>query len=295
MKKIVGLFLISVSLFGFGHLDAKAAFEGQFLLEPKTLDLELEQGEVVEKKVTIENKSQYLLELYASIAEYDQVIPKQNNGKQNSFGSWISVFRGLIRLAPGEKQELPIRIDVDGQAAPGNYYAYLSFSSNPILAGQYSTLLHANVYTKIVEKAELQEFRPARNIFLDNPFTFNFKIKNLGNKTIYPNGNLRIYNRRGEEVKVMQISNYAIESDAVQDYSSSWEDSGVWGRYKARLVMEYGQDNGRDIQDVVFFWVLPYRLLAVYSVLLIVLILLMIVFNIRQNRRKSRKKELKQV
>lgn len=274
-------------IFNAGTGIAAAAIVGQFQLEPKTIDLVLEQGEVVEKKIYIENKSDVLLEAYASVAEYDQVVEGQGSPSQNGLGSWISVFRGLIRLSPGEKKEVPLKIDVSGNASPGDYFAYLNFSSNPAVSGNYSSLIHAKVYAKIVEKAELQEFKPIKTIYLHSPYEIAFKIKNLGNQTIIPNGTLRIYDRRGEEVKQLKIEDHPIEPESTQEYRSSWKDAGVWGRYKARLVMEYGQNNGRDIQDVTFFWVLPLKMLIAYLSILAALMLLIIILAIRRNRKRS--------
>ena len=72
---------------------------------------------------------------------------------------------------------------------------------------------------------------------------------------------------RGEELEKLALNEEArqIAPGESADFPVIWADIKGFGRFKARLEAEYGEADKRDLNDTVFFWVLPAYALALYG------------------------------
>jgi hypothetical protein len=132
---------------------------------------------------------------------------------------------------------------------------------------QPQVILNIEVEEHIVEKAQLQKFQTKKNFFLNFPVKFLLEIENTGNQEITPVGSIHIYNRRGQEVGSVDInqSQAAIAPVTKNLFENIWQPERGFGQYKAVLAAEYGNKEKRDLQDTIYFWVLPWQFLIFFG------------------------------
>ena len=110
------------------------------------------------------------------------------------------------------------------------------------------------------------------------PANFIVNLNNFGNQSIVPKGNIYIYNKRGEEIVSLDVNPEAesVAADALWEKSVRWEDTVGFGKFKARLELEYGVKDKRDLQDTVFFWIFPWKLLLAFFIGTFIFLVLMV-------------------
>jgi hypothetical protein len=206
--------------------------------------------------------------------------------KSTSLARWIQISRGVIELWPGESKEIPFSIHVNRYAKPGKYYAVITFSqgstrveaeAKALKLNQPQVLLNIEVEEHIIEKAQIQKFQTEKKIFLNFPVKFLLEIENIGNREIRPEGYIHIYNKRGEEVGSININQAqiaAIAPAATGFFTNIWQPERGFSQYKAVLAAEYGNKEKRDLQDTIYFWVLPWQFLIFFGGGLLILIII---------------------
>ena len=68
----------------------------------------------------------------------------------------------------------------------------------------------------------------------------------------------------------------AIVPQAYNLFENLWQSKKGFGQYKAVLAAEYGNEEKRDLQDTIYFWVLPWQFLIFFGGGLLVLIILLL-------------------
>ena len=96
------------------------------------------------------------------------------------------------------------------------------------------------------------------------------RIKNNGNVHEQPVGQIVITNMFGKKVASlnMNLPPRNILPDSIRRFESPLDksvigDKRLFGRYKAELKITYGKDNKQQINDTLYFWVIPYRMIAI--------------------------------
>ncbi len=255
-----------------------------FTVAPLILNEKGKPRDIIKGTLTITNTTERKIGLYASVYDFDpaagpdseQLPPGAN--KEGSLANWFEISRGVIELEPQESVQVPYLIHINLKARPGIYHALLTFGagSNRVLA-QGSKDLEEIVLTVEVEddareRLQLSMFLPDEQIFSGTTATFTYNLENVGNRTLIPRGEIRIYNRRGQEVATLSANEQgsSIAPNSRQHLASAWDASGRFGKYKAFLDVEYGQTG--TVQDTVYFWVFPWREVMIGFFLLLVLI-----------------------
>jgi len=212
---------------------------------------------------------------------------------------WTEFSRGVIDLMPGEEKNLHLKIDIDPLAAPGIYHAELTFAEGPNRSDaeknaqtsvQPKVIINIAVKDNIVEKAELTTFKAANQIFFSTPAKLFLSIKNTGNSEIAPTGSIFIYNRSGQELSQLDVNKegWNIQSLGNKDLSFDWSEPKAFGMYKAKLEMNYGSQAGqRDLQDTVYFWVLPWPIVGIFGAVLLSLFVLIVLMNYKRKKSYS--------
>jgi len=296
MRLIFLLFFIFITPVCFVAAQEEAA--GFIEVEPRIIDEKLKASEIRNYTVTIKNNTDRKVQMYPMVDDFtakegirEYHGPGQAD-KSVSAASWITLSRGVVDLMPNEEKQLPLKLQVSLFAKPGKYYARIAFpeGGNRSLAKlnmntkNYSEItVNIEVEEEIVEKAQIMEFKSLKNIYLKFPAVFNLILRNFGNRDVVPNGNIYIYNRRGQEIDKIAInsSQESIAPDQEKSYDLNWGKSG-FGKYKAKLEIEYGEFDKRDLQDTVYFWVLPLSYLVVFIVGMLIIIVLSTVFLFRK-------------
>ncbi len=267
---------------------------------PTVIDQSGQRRDIFKYKIKIKNNSSRKVSLYAFVFN---VYPQSGEMKLEedsahidrrvSLVSWIKFKRSVIELMPGAETEVPLEINISPLAQPGTYYGKIILapgSNRPLakekaLSSRQPTIdLRLAVQEAVVEQAELEKFAAEKTIFFQAPIKFFFKIKNIGNRPITPTGGVRIYNRRGQEVETLYIKKAEIAAGNSQAYALVWSPKHIFGRYHARLIIDYGDVYQRGLQDALYFWVLPWPFLLAFAGGLIIVLILLLAVVIRHNQ-----------
>ena len=297
MKKI---YLISINIFIIVFVSLLSLFGLVFLADPvkaqnaegveiypAIIDEQAQARDMFKYDIAIKNNGQQKANLYPLV---NDVLPTEGQqeflgpgqlDKQVSLAAWISISRGVIELMPGEETTVPLEIDVNAAAKPGKYYAAITFvdaPNKPLAQERMKTinfpqvLINYEVGELIVEKAQSENFRSAKDVYLRPPVEFSVNVLNSGNRPIIPSGSVFIFNRRGVEVAALTVNGEGKEVLPGENAALAvvWPEGGGFGKFKARLDLKYGAQNTRDLQDTLFFWILPLPLLLLGGVVFII-------------------------
>ncbi len=285
-QKIIGA-VFALSLFLFPHT-LFAAFS--VTLTPAVIDGEVKAREILRYKVTITNDTKQMLTLYPWARDVDMLgedTKTQGLDPTTSLLSWLQFSRAELDIQPGASVDLPVLVQVNLRARPGVYHAVLHVSDGPNRVEAeanrektVSLMLNIRVLDDANERLQLGAFATDKNLFIGDNATFGFRLDNTGNRGIIPTGKIRIFDRKGEQVDVVEINNTGdrIEPEKKQQLASVWQSGSHFGKYKAMLDVSYGKTG--TIQDTVFFWVLPWKkLLSFFLTIAIICTVLALLFH----------------
>lgn len=275
------------------------AESGDIVVTPQIIDEKAMAGDILEYEVKIKNNGSAKADIYAmvnDISEKDGEIDYGDPGeldRDKSITTWLEFKRGVIELLPGTEMTLPLKIDVGSSAKPGQRYARIAFpvgSNKPLAeAGMaektYSQLqINIEVVENIIEKSQISGFSVTKKVFLFSPISFLVRLDNNGNRPIVPEGYLYLYNRRGEEVAKIDANpdKASIEPEKSWEQAIDWQEVSGLGKFKAKLEIEYGEKDKRDLQDTLFFWYFPWKFLALVFVATFFFLVGMIVLIFRR-------------
>lgn len=273
------------------------------LVIPQVIDEQAKARDILEYSVKIKNLSDHQADLYALVSDLTEgETPNfQEAGKldkETSLAKWVRIKRGAIQIPPGGEAEIPLEVEVYLGAKPGKYHAIIVFSqgNNTVIAkenylntNQPRLNLNIEVVEDIVEKAQLTGFKTSRNIYLKLPVVFTANISNLGNRDTVPQGSILVYNRKGEEVAELPVNALGkkIAPDGSEEYTNTWDIKKGMGKYKAKIEIEYGSKDRRDLSDTVFFWILPLSFLIFIAGGLFLAALLLTIILFKKTYRRA--------
>lgn len=277
-------------------------------IEPHIIDEQANARDIFNYQIKVKNNTANQADIYLLVNDISFVAGKQQTldpallDKSNSLSRWISITRGKIELASGEEKQIPLNIKVNMSAAPGVYYAAITFSPNSSRSGaeeaakKYNLpqlIISFEVGDQILEKSQLSNFKSLKNVYFNFPAQFSLSIMNVGNTPIKPQGAIHIYNRKGEEVDTLDINpeKKSIVAETEGIYLIDWQGKS-FGKFKARLEAEYGIKEKRDLQDTVYFYVFPWMFLAIFIVAAFVLIIILTLFINRFQQKQVFEQEI---
>jgi hypothetical protein len=292
LKIIGGLLALALAfIFNDGFIRHALAEERLFSVSPAVIDRKLYARDVVSDKIKIKSLANYKLTLYAFVynikpedGKLEFIDPSLADYK-TSLANWILFPRSVIELAPGEEREISFNFDINMRALPGIYHAMLVIAEGPTrgdaeakIRNSPSVLINLEVLEKIEERMTILKFIPEKNFFNSAPAKFFVELKNDGNTSLRPEGGLKIYNRRGELVEEIKLNakGEALAPNHSKEFAGLWEGFRNFGRYKALLDLRYGK--GKSLQDTVFFWVIPFKEIALAFVILSFLVVLLVMY-----------------
>ncbi len=268
-----------VLLFLVTPMVASATFN--LTLSPAVIDGEAKAREILRYKVTLVNGSDHMLTLYPwarDLSAGGEVNTREGADRATSLLSWLEFSRAQIDIPAGSSVELPVLVQVNLRATPGVYHAVLHLSNGPNRAEAelnnaetVSMIFNIRVPDDANERLSLGGFSADENMFTGDTASFGYRLENTGNRGIVPVGKIRIFDRRGAEVDVVEVNaeSSKIEPEATALLGAVWQSGDRFGKYKAMLDVSYGKTG--TIQDTVFFWVLPWkRLLSLFLTLALI-------------------------
>lgn len=289
------IFLIFFS-FGFFTVHAE---EGAITISPYVIDEKAKASEQIERLIKIKNNTSHKVDLYPMVNDVSSEGGKQEFiepgklDKSTSLARWIRIQRGSIQLMPGEETEVPFKIEVNTSAVPGKRYAIVSFpeGSNTEVAAENlkknnttSLLINIEIEDVSIEKAQLISFKSDKNTFFKWPINLNLSLKNTGTVDLVPKGIISIYNRRDQYLEKIEVNpkGEKVLPEEIKNFLISWDKNRGIGKFKAKLEIEYGNKDVRDLADTVYFWILPLPFVLIFIGGLFVSVSLLIYYLFRR-------------
>jgi hypothetical protein len=276
------IILLIMSVTTLAPLSVMAADES-FALSPLIVDEKAKKRDILKQTAVLTNNTERKVTIYVTVKDLDveegeqEFVDRHETDVKNSLAHWIEITRAQIELAPGETRRIPYLIQVHLEAEPGLYHAGIFFQegSNRGEAQQRIKTWHTidvniEVQDDANERLQLEKFISDRVFFTGNTASFTYLLENVGNRSLLPEGEIRIFNRKGEEVATLPANteDVSLLPEATSQLGAIWDAAGKFGRYKAYLDVSYGDKQRGTVNDTVFFWVIPWKqLLFLFTVL----------------------------
>ncbi len=243
--------------------------------EPVIIDERGKPGDFFKEIITISNTANYKLNLYGSVYNLEKIKGEQEfdgpaqSDLSVSLANWIELHRGVFQLLPGESKQVEFSIKVNPRAQPGIYHAGVAFYEGSDRVGAENrkagsaVLINLEVIEGLAKNLSLKKFAADKVFFTSFPISLTYQIENSNNKPVLLDGEISIFDRRGEAIGSVAIN----EANTSYVWSGPERSSGLasvyefgkgFGRYKA--VLHARSLNGQfSAQDITFFWVIPYQ------------------------------------
>jgi hypothetical protein len=298
------LYIIFITLLLFsGGVHFVGAQDNTIEVSPQIIDEKVMARDILDRKIKIEYKAKTgpKISVYAVVYYFfvKNGSVKYNGpgsaNKETSIATWLSLKRAANDMSPGDSIELPLNIKVNMSAIPGKYYAIVYFvaahdgyeAESASQSGVWPKInINLEVLDHTVEKAQITKFISSSNLYLDGLAKLTLNIKNNGNSEIIPGGSIHIFDRRGIEIDSLPINTekkILAASDEGQ-YYAKWNTAGKIGKFKALADLNYGKDNLKNYQDIIFFWAIPKKYLILFGVGTILLTILLVILIARRNK-----------
>jgi hypothetical protein len=292
IRKVAAVFSICALFVPlFVHAEAPRDME----VSPAVIDEKAKQRDIIKESVTLTNTGSRLLNLFPAVEDVntqsgDQTFAYAQNAdaRSDSLANWIELSRGVVELSPGETKTVPFIIHVNSNAVTGTYHAAITFTdggtrdetANKNPDGMAN--VNVEVQADIKEDLQLLKFTTDKIIFNGDDVLFNYQVVNNGNQNLQPSGDIRIYNRRGEEVATVDVNKdgKSVSPEQTAQLASVWSAVSGFGQYKALITVNYGKTQTASVQDTVFFWIVPWKqLLGLFTITIIAIAALGLYFH----------------
>ncbi|MFH2019599.1 MAG: hypothetical protein ABII80_03240 [bacterium] len=287
MKKLpilISLFAFFSSLFLLAS--PTLAQEVSLVVSPPRYDLEAQPGETLQKTIKITNNSDRELILRAFVIDFivtdDAGTPVKvdvNASGRYLASPWFTLDKQEIVIPPLGQDSVIVLVDVPPDALPGGHYAGIFFEPQ-IARGlkttvsytttQVGTLFSTTVAGDINYDALIKDFSTDKNTYEFGPVAFAATIENQSDTHITTEGTITIKNMLGRTLETLSLPSTNIFPFTSRSFATEWEQVWGFGRYSATLSAPYG--HGQDLSRTIYFWIMPYRLIAAILIILLVLI-----------------------
>jgi len=219
---------------------------------------------------------------FVAAGEQGQVLVKGPEDKGTySLANWVSLSPQTFKLAPRSSQMVEFTVKVPASGEPGGHYASIlaSVSSSATGGGvginqKVGALLLLSVAGEVSENLNLVDFNADSNFTEYGPEKLTVRFENDGTVHLKPRGFVLVKNMLGSEVTKLDLPQLNVLPQSTREVDISLKDLGSqFGRYEATLAAIYGATN-EPMSAVTVYWVIPYKLLAVYGAVLLILLIL---------------------
>lgn len=189
---------------------------------------------------------------------------------------WITLPNEEYLLGAGESRRFLLPIEIPVYASPGSHYVMLFTETiaeeGSLLAVQkrLGVQLYVHVAGEIEESVDVRWFDPQEHWLFEGPLLLDLDIENNGNIQIIPEGELVVYNGRGQEIHRIAVNTHAAHLFAgeywerVFDIPLTWRDA---GNIDMVLMLRYGLTTQTEhVRASV--WYLPKELLVALGLLM---------------------------
>jgi len=280
-------------------------------ITPPLIKNNIEPGQVWKSSIKLVNNNAEELRAYVAVRDF--VSGKEDGtavfidsaGPENGdllLSSWIAINQGPYAVPPHSSEEIPFIIEVPADASPGGHYAAILTGTKPPevdthgssvkISAMLATLLLMSVSGEIDEAGSIREFSTDRKYYTDSNVKFTVRFENQGNIHLQPQGEIKIFDMFDKEIDKITINHQTEFGNVLPQSTRKWEyewrgGEGLLdtGRYKAELILTYGERGKETTEQVSYFWIIKYKPLLLILAGIIFFILLLILYIRRSVKR----------
>ena len=289
--KLKTLFLLffTFSVLGFTFTAARAQDAVRTItVTPPTVSVTGDPGYYTEGTMGIINDSDSAITFKAEMHDFivqdnagtPEILPANTLMTTYSAAAWMGVTPQIFTIQPKKRQNLNYFLQIPGDAKPGGHYAAVIFvpvnkntveSTGSQVNGQVGTLFSVAVNGPIKENASVTKFF-ANGLQEYGPVNILSQIKNYGDLHIKPKGYITVSDMLGRKA-ILPLKEFNIFPQAARDYENQFGGKFMIGRFKAELLASYGVNNNLPLAATVYFWIFPWKIVLVTTLIVIAIIL----------------------
>ena len=142
--------------------------------------------------------------------------------------------------------------------------------------------------------ALIKEFSVKSQVAAYGPIDFTAAIENQSDTHIRPSSSITVHDMMGRKVVDLPLSEINIFPFTARSISGTWDTVWGLGRYTATLTSTYGP--GLVASRTLYFWIMPYRLIAaILIVLMVIVVIFILIKRHMQHREDHRDDEIDQL
>jgi len=268
-------------------------------LSPISYEVEANPGESFVKEIKITNVSDKKLKTDISAEDFiaggekgePKILVGEEEGSSKwSLRHWIRFNQAQLELDKKETKSFYFNIKIPEDAEPGGHYGVVRFTystpqtgdSGVALSGSIGCLVLVKVKGDVKETGEIVEFYPAKflesglkktTFFEKGPVDFELRFKNTGNVHYKPKGTIEITTLLSRKYKIA-FDERNVLPDSIRKFDTQWKEAPSFGRFTAQATMEYGDKNVSSKSDKIVFYIFPWKIGIIASIIFVALSIL---------------------
>lgn len=292
---------------------AKAQDGVALTITPPLIKNNINPGQIWKSAIKVVNNNKEDLDVYIQVMDFKggtetgtvnflDNVPEGEEGDEFLLSRWINIDPGPISIPANESKDIPFVVDVSDQASPGGHYAAIMVGTKPNeeklegsaakVSSLLSSLLLLNVKGDVIEEGKIRDFSTVKYVNDEANIDFVVRFENSGNVHLQPQGEIRVFDMYGRDQGRMTLNHNTAFGNVLPEETRKWDfnwqgDDSLWsmGRYRASLVIGYGDTAYQTDTRELYFWVVDFVLLGIVVggfLLVVILIILSIRFYIRR-------------
>lgn len=266
------------------------------VVSPPRYDADVVPGETVQKTIKVTNSSEdqtvnIKAEVYDFIVQDDAGTPiKVTESASGRYlaSPWFTLDKEEFTIPPKGQEQIIVLVTVPSDALPGGHYAGVFFSSIPgdgengtasYTAAEVGSLFGITVAGDITYDALIKDFSVPQQLFEYGPVEFTATIENQSDTHIRPMSKITVHDMLGRELETLALDEVNVFPFTSRTIKGIWETVWGFGRYTATLSVSYGP--GLTTDRTIFFWIMPYRLIA--AILVVLLVIIAVTISVRRH------------
>lgn len=296
-SRFLKISVLIVSIFWFlTSVPPAHAGDVSLVVSPPRVDIEGKPGETVQKTIKVTNNSldgTLILKTFVTdfIVQDDLGTPIKVSptvAGRYLASPWFTVEKPELTLAPKETISLTVLITIPANALPGGHYAGVFFepvaarglkTTVSYTAAQVGSLFGITIPGDIKYDALIKDFSTPSYVAEFGPIDFKATIENQSDTHIRPKSNIVIRDLFGRQLTNLTLDEVNIFPYTSRTLQKTWDQVWGLGRYTATLTVSYGP--GLVVTRAIYFWIMPYRIIA--AILVVLLALLVVIISIRRH------------
>ena len=274
---------------------------------PPRIELSGKPGQVIQEKIKLRNESNSSMAFETDVKDFivnndkgTPIVVDQKTSGRWSLSSWIRVAPDRSLIDTKETRSFSLIVNIPWDALPGGHYAmviYRPITSNTLgqssaqISQEVATLVYVKVEGPITEDAALLRFQTDKTLEQFGPVNFTTEIENKSDIHIAPQGKIVVENVLLGKFMTRPVRTMILEKDinifpfASRTYANQLPGKWHFGKYRATLTANYGTQ-GKALEGIVYFWIVPYTVLAALLVPVLILIASLLYMARHMQKRK---------